>query len=153
MHIATHTPTHTHLNNTKDCRHQLAMLQEHPECPLICVNLHSHFGKLLGNIGCSCSSPFIFLKLFHGCGCFVCICFCTHCVCSTPRSRHLDFPGLELHRVMSLGMEFWESNCGPLKEQIVFLTAELFPQPMVLFSGTLVSINMDHLTQMWLINI
>lgn len=96
------------------------------------VNLHSHFGKLMGNI-VAVGFPFIFFKLFYGCGCFVCICVCTHCVCSTPRSRHLDFPGLELQRVMSLGMEFWESNPGPLDEQIVFLTAELFPQPMVLF--------------------
>lgn len=53
------------------------------------------------------------------------------------RRGHLDFPGLELQRVMSLGMECWESNSGSLDAQIVSVTAELFPQPMVLFSSTL----------------
>lgn len=64
------------------------------------------------------------------------------------RRGHLDFTGLELQRVMSLDMECWESNSGSLDEQIVPVTAELFPQPMVLFSSTLVSIKVDHITQM-----
>lgn len=67
---------------------------------------------------------------------------------SESRRGHLDFPGLELQRVTSFGMECWESNSGSLEGQIVSITAELFPQPMGLFSSTWVSIKADHLTQM-----
>lgn len=52
------------------------------------------------------------------------------CLCTTfvPEGS-IEPPGIGLYKLLSVPCGYWESNPGPLEEQLVFLTAQPSLQP------------------------